>query len=696
MKQIMKILASWFVLCISLQSCYTNRPIASNVTAPDYNKRVNVAGAGYRKKGNAINVVFNVGMIGAGAYGGYNINLVQQQTENGKEPVKVANAAIGALAGASVAYLIDQIAGKNKVLPLKSPDDWIRKANKEYRFLAGSGPNFTIIHPSAERNYMVRNMQDVIHFKDAFPNSNYTDNIARQVFEASNLSNIAQFSTLYPQYSAQSQARYLSLSLSNSNTFAAFKANIDRFPESLDGVNLKINYQNEEEIKTLFAQLNSRAEDIGTVKLRKFKNEILDDLLVIHSIIDKEYEDAEYGKITNSASYTDLLKFTSKFPNSTYTASVTERANILKYNSYKKDYQLIEKELASIRSQIDQGKIINTDALDRYLTGFSYYTNYDPDNVSNQIASAQEYLKYAKYYAAYKDVQQTVDDILQGIEKGEYLTSRKLVEKIDYFNRQSSSDPDNVRRYIDNASKLSIILDGMTVPIPDSYREFSIGGATIGVIGAIVSGGNLRGMTLAKPMNTALFNEHKSIIDKGVDIFVNHFGVEVSQGNNIYFGDNIAFTNESWNAIGRRLIKNNEEIYNTYNKDVDDHNKLLNTLSTLSGSSSSSSFSSSSSMSSSNSSSSEIDPDNVSIPSYRITTNWTDRSIISINPGDQYLQAKFSDGTEIEISRYNFDKIPFVRSGSVFGSDSYETDDYAIKAAYVWKKYGKLRKTGQK
>ena len=225
MKRILKTSVYLFILSILLQSCYTHRPTAHSVSSPDYNQRASVAGAQYKKKGNALDIVFNVGLIGAGAYGGYNLNLVQQQTATGKEPVRVANAAIGALAGASIAYLIDQAAGKNRIDPVRNPNDWIRKANNDYRLLRGDNVNFTIIHTSAEKSYTVNNINDVRDFKTAFPNSSQTDNIFLEAMNRLDRSSLPDLIDLFPtnRHAEDAKMKYIVSSPSYDEISAAVK-----------------------------------------------------------------------------------------------------------------------------------------------------------------------------------------------------------------------------------------------------------------------------------------------------------------------------------------------------------------------------------------------------------------------------------------------------------------------------------------
>jgi hypothetical protein len=432
---------------------------------------------------------------------------------------------------------------------------------------------------------------------------------------------------------------------------------------------------------------------LGAVNVRKFKNDILDDLPVIKTDIDNEYEDTEYKKIANSAGYTELFKFANRFPNGKYAKSATEKANKMKYDSYKKDYRRIESELASIKSKIANKQIINPFTLNGYIEDFKYYSDYDPDRVKSKIASAQDFMKYAKYYAAYTDVQQTVLSILNDIENSQYPSSGTLRSKIDDFNKVNISDPDNVAHYIENASKLCVLMDGMTVPIPDSYREFSLGGAAVGVLGAIVSGGNLTGMAMAKPMNMKLFNEHNDAITRAVNVISKDFSPQIKQEGTVRFGGNVVLTEDAWKSIGKRLIERNRTITAIYNKDADEHNQLVATLDSWNMSSSGSSYSNNNSSSSNK----DIDPDKVYIPDYEITTKWTNRASLSNRSGDQYLEAKFTDGTKIEIGRYKSDNIPFIKvAGVLLDRGKYETDDYAIKAAYVYEKYKKDRTIGRK
>ena len=118
--------------------------------------------------------------------------------------------------------------------------------------------------------------------------------------------------------------------------------------------------------------------------------------------------------------------------------------------------------------------------------------------------------------------------------------------------------------------------------------------------------------------------------------------------------------------------------------------------SSRSSSSSGSSRSSSSSSSSISSSPSSVDVENVSIPSYKFTTEWQKTTITGTNTAEnkswenQVREIEFDDGTDGKIYR-------------VIGSDGYwaagdkryRTINDAIAAEYTYNKYGKRREKGR-
>ena len=112
----LKHLIAGIILLLSATGCYVQKP-TGYVSEPDYNKRVTVAQAGMVKRSTPIGITFKIGIIGAGAYGGYASQLIKFQTGNEQKPVDWANAALGAMAGVGVNTLIDLISGKGKEKP---------------------------------------------------------------------------------------------------------------------------------------------------------------------------------------------------------------------------------------------------------------------------------------------------------------------------------------------------------------------------------------------------------------------------------------------------------------------------------------------------------------------------------------------------------------------------------------------------
>ena len=176
------------LIAMVLTGCYTTRPTADSYTSPDYNGRITVNNAHFVKKKTATGIAVNIGFTVGGALAGYNLNMIQRQTENGREPVKLANAVIGAVAGASVSYFIDYIAGNNRPKEVKHNErnDWINLANNNYKFLRGGSADFTIIQKNVrENNFRMHDTADCNDFLSAYPNSICADSIRNIIRQAS-------------------------------------------------------------------------------------------------------------------------------------------------------------------------------------------------------------------------------------------------------------------------------------------------------------------------------------------------------------------------------------------------------------------------------------------------------------------------------------------------------------------------------
>ena len=202
------------VLLLSATGCYVHKPIGY-VSEPDYNKRVTVAQAGMVKRSTPIGITFKIGIIGAGAYGGYASQLIKFQTGNEQKPVDWANAALGAMAGVGVNTLIDLISGKGREKPVYDVNKWIRKANKDYLLLSGSGGKFTLIHSSIASTFQMKNLDDAKDFAKVFsPNSPHGTKVINMASVILKREEIPEFVNLYKQNSTIDimAKRYLELS----------------------------------------------------------------------------------------------------------------------------------------------------------------------------------------------------------------------------------------------------------------------------------------------------------------------------------------------------------------------------------------------------------------------------------------------------------------------------------------------------
>ena len=160
-------------------SCATLRPIASSVSEPDYNQRVRVSNARFKKSPNAIGITVGVALPVAGAVGGYYSGLVQDyDLMEGRVPVPARGAVMGALVGTGLSALSAMIAGYGT----RTGGDmktWARRAG-HYILLDENGNDLVLIDPAAEDSYTVKNLQDVRDFAIAFPHSRYAEGVIDQ------------------------------------------------------------------------------------------------------------------------------------------------------------------------------------------------------------------------------------------------------------------------------------------------------------------------------------------------------------------------------------------------------------------------------------------------------------------------------------------------------------------------------------
>jgi hypothetical protein len=188
------------IFIFSFTGCYTLKP-SGTLSSPDYNQRVSVTNANFKKKNNILGISLNIGGATAGGILGYSSNLIKQQTETGQNPNYIANTAIGAFGGYAISYLINQLCGLNKVIPVQDPNDWIKKVNSHYVLMDGYGTNFEIINSKVEKDYFVHNFNDVLEFKNVFPRSEYTEKMLGRTLNVLPKSDIPRLLDIYPNSS---------------------------------------------------------------------------------------------------------------------------------------------------------------------------------------------------------------------------------------------------------------------------------------------------------------------------------------------------------------------------------------------------------------------------------------------------------------------------------------------------------------
>lgn len=161
-----------------LASCNTLKPIYKDISTPDYNSRTTVSGAGYIKKSNAAGISFQIAGPIAGAYAGYELDLIKIPDGNSQKSTPIANAAIGAIIGYSIPFTMNLIGGKNSKSNVLDVKKWVRKGYPNYLVLKEiSNSNFVIIPKSVEGSFEVHNIQDVRDFVYLFGKSEHRNDV---------------------------------------------------------------------------------------------------------------------------------------------------------------------------------------------------------------------------------------------------------------------------------------------------------------------------------------------------------------------------------------------------------------------------------------------------------------------------------------------------------------------------------------
>lgn len=228
------------VLSLMCSGCVVNHPEAYT-SKPDYNNRIDVTGAHYKRKMTATGYTMLGVAAAGGAVAGWFVPMVSYYDGAEKKNLAPVNAAIGAVVGFGTSYFASRIMGWGGSRKVKDPKKWMKKSNPQYIVFdeRDDKRHFRIIHRSAEQNYIVKNMSDVDDYRKAFPQGTHSDHMVRQCADALSRDELPKVLSYYPHGSAALvvKKKYVSSSRSVSDLFSAY----DKFPETkLDVENMAI------------------------------------------------------------------------------------------------------------------------------------------------------------------------------------------------------------------------------------------------------------------------------------------------------------------------------------------------------------------------------------------------------------------------------------------------------------------------
>jgi len=108
------------------------------------------------------------------------------------------------------------------------------------------------------------------------------------------------------------------------STFGKLRFITKEYPDLFPSVNTEINFNDGDELKTLFAQLDNYKDVLGEDLVLTYKSNLLDNWGTTHSIISQDYEDKKYQQALQSESIIALKAFCSRFPNSIHNSSARQ------------------------------------------------------------------------------------------------------------------------------------------------------------------------------------------------------------------------------------------------------------------------------------------------------------------------------------------------------------------------------------
>lgn len=165
-----------FVISLFLVGCVTLKPDSRGLSVPDYNQRVSVTDPHYDKVLTPIGVASITASTLSAGYAGYKSNLIRINNGADQTTSKIGNALIGATVGFGTSYLANRLLGWGKSKPANDPEQWLKKANRNYSLISYSDDLFAI-PKNADGNYQIKNLSDANQFVSIFNNSIYKDDV---------------------------------------------------------------------------------------------------------------------------------------------------------------------------------------------------------------------------------------------------------------------------------------------------------------------------------------------------------------------------------------------------------------------------------------------------------------------------------------------------------------------------------------
>ncbi|MEI7676006.1 MAG: hypothetical protein WCJ03_04435 [Bacteroidales bacterium] len=188
----------YLFLFFILVGCVVYKPDSNGVSSPDYNQRVEVEGAHMDKVLTPIGVTSIAASTIAGAYYGSKSDLIKYNSGVEEKTSKPGNALIGAAVGFSASYAINRLMGWGKITQMFDEEKWVKKANKNYKLISAKGNTLYIIPKRVEPDFQIKNIDDINQFKSLFPNSQYEEEIVKRAIPVVSRLELLQVKDLYP------------------------------------------------------------------------------------------------------------------------------------------------------------------------------------------------------------------------------------------------------------------------------------------------------------------------------------------------------------------------------------------------------------------------------------------------------------------------------------------------------------------